>query len=293
MVNLNLYKSFYDVVRYGSFTKASTNTNISQPALSYSLKTLEKELNTVLLNRKNGELKLTEEGKMLYNILVIIFDKLDTFENNIHSSNSNYEGVLNIGARGSALEPFMTKIINEYHLQYPKVKLNFYMKPSKELYEMFDNGDIDLIIEELPLGNSRFKLEYIVLSKMVNCFVTSDKEIAKKIKNIKDLEDYPVILPTRSKRRQKLEEILKSSNVNLENTISLPNSDLSISLTTSGVGIGYLIKSSIQNELNNEKLYEIELEQKFDQLEFALIYTKEYQKNYVKEFIRIAKKYKL
>ena len=46
---------------------------------------------------------------------------------------------------------------------------------------MFDNGEIDLIIEELPLGNSRFELDYIILSKMINCFVTSDKEIAQKI----------------------------------------------------------------------------------------------------------------
>ena len=293
MANLNLYKSFYDVVRYGSFTKASKSTNISQPALSYSIKTLEQELNTVLLNRKNGELKLTEEGKILFNNLVIIFDKIDTFENSVKASNNEYEGTLNIGARGSALETFMTGIINEYHLLYPKVKLNFFMKPSKELYEMFDNGDIDLIIEELPLGNSRFNLEHIVLSHMENCFVTSDKEIVNKINKLKDLESYPVILPSRSKRREKLEEILESENVHLENTISLPNSDLSISLAKEGVGIGYLIKGSIEEELKNEKLYEIKFEQKFDQLDFALIYTEDYMKNITKEFIEISKKYKI
>ena len=291
MANLNLYKSFYDVVRYGSFTKASKNTNISQPALSYSIKTLENELNTVLLNRKNGELKLTEEGKILYNNLVIIFDKIDTFENSVKASNREYEGTLNIGARGSALETFMTGIINEYHLLYPKVKLNFFMKPSKELYDMFDNGDIDLIIEELPLGNSRFKLDYIILSHMENCFVTSDKEIVSKIKKLKDLESYPVILPSRSKRRETLEGILKLENVSLENTISLPNSDLSIALAKEGVGIGYLIKGSIEEELKNQKLYEIKFEQKFDQLDFALIYTNDYMKNITKEFINIAKKY--
>ena len=291
MANLNLYKSFYDVVRYGSFTKASKSTNISQPALSYSIKTLEQELNTVLLNRKNGELKLTEEGKILFNNLVIIFDKIDTFENSVKASNNEYEGTLNIGARGSALETFMTGIINEYHLLYPKVKLNFFMKPSKELYEMFDNGDIDLIIEELPLGNSRFNLDYIVLSHMENCFVTSDKEIVNKINKLKDLETYPIILPSKSKRRETLEKILDRENVHLENTISLPNSDLSISLAKEGVGIGYLIKGSIEEELKNEKLYEIKFEQKFDQLDFALIYTNDYMKNITKEFINIAKKY--
>lgn len=169
MANLNLYRSFYDVVRYGNFTKASKNTNISQPALSYSIKTLEQELNILLLIRNNGEIKLTEAGKILFNNLVIIFDKIDNFENSVKEANTEYEGILNIGARGSALESFMVDIINEYHLIYPKVKLNFVMKTSNELYEMFDNGDIDLIIEELPLGNSRFKLDYIVLAHMEIC----------------------------------------------------------------------------------------------------------------------------
>lgn len=54
MANLNLYKSFYDVVRFDGFTNASKATNISQLALSYSIKTLEKELNTGLLNNSFG-----------------------------------------------------------------------------------------------------------------------------------------------------------------------------------------------------------------------------------------------
>ena len=60
-----------------------------------------------------------------------------------------------------------------------------------------------------------------------------------------------------------------------------------------GLGIGYVTKDYVKNELMYQELYEIKLKQKFDQLEFALIYTNEYQKNHVKEFVRIAKKYKL
>jgi DNA-binding transcriptional LysR family regulator len=65
MANLNLYKSFYDVVRYDGFNNASKATNISQPALSYSIKTLENELNTILIYRTNNQFKITEEGKIL------------------------------------------------------------------------------------------------------------------------------------------------------------------------------------------------------------------------------------
>lgn len=46
-INLNLYKSFYDVAKYGSFSKALEYTFTSQPAISKSIKKLEKELNTL------------------------------------------------------------------------------------------------------------------------------------------------------------------------------------------------------------------------------------------------------
>lgn len=98
-------------------------------------------------------------------------------------------------------------------------------------------------------------------------------------------------MPSKSKRRKKLEEILAKENVFLENTISLPNSDLSIALTEKGVGIGYLIKSSIKEKIKNEKLYEIKFGHKFDELDFALIYTNDHMKNTAREFIKVAKKH--
>ena len=45
-INLNFYKTFYAVAKYGSFFKASECTFTSQPAISKSIKKLEKELNT-------------------------------------------------------------------------------------------------------------------------------------------------------------------------------------------------------------------------------------------------------
>ena len=181
--------------------------------------------------------------------------------------------------------------MNEFHLLYPKVVINIVMKSSEEIYTMFDMNEIDFIIEELPLGKSRYKLSYIRLSHMDNCFVTKDKEICNRIRCLKDLEDYPIILPTKSKRRNELEKILQRNDVYLENTICLPNSPLTIALVKEGLGIGYLIKGTIINELNTEDLYELNLEEKFNQLDFSLIYSEEKMNSITKAFISIAKKY--
>lgn len=291
MSNLNLYRSFYDVVRYDGFNNASKEIKVSQPALSYSIKTLEKELNTILINRNNSQFKLTEEGKILYANLITVFEKIDNFERNIKCVNGSYSGVLNIGVRGNACEIFLPKIMHEFHLLYPKVVINIVMKSSEELYNMFDLNEIDFIIEELPLGKSRHNLSYIKLSNMDNCFVTKNKEIYNKITNLKDLEDYPIILPTKSKRRVELEKILNQNDVYLENIISLPNSPLTIALVKEGLGIGYLIKGTIINELNSGDLYELKFKEKFNSLSFCLIYSQEKLNNISKAFISIAKKH--
>ena len=47
-INLNLYKYFYEVAKYESFSKAANSLMISQPSLSYSIKVLEEQLNKQL-----------------------------------------------------------------------------------------------------------------------------------------------------------------------------------------------------------------------------------------------------
>lgn len=167
------------------------------------------------------------------------------------------------------------------------------MKTSNELYELFDSSEIDCIIEELPLGKSRYSLNYIKLSHMVNCFATSSKEIYNMVKSLKDLEDYPIIMPTKSKRRNELEKILKEKDVSLENIMSLPNSPLTTQLVKEGVGIGYLIKGTITDDLNSGKLYELNLNENFSKLDFVLIYSNSKMNNIVSLFINVVKKHRL
>ena len=54
IINLNLDKTFYDVAKYGSFSKASECTFTSQPAISKAIKKFEKELGVQLLYRNTN-----------------------------------------------------------------------------------------------------------------------------------------------------------------------------------------------------------------------------------------------
>ena len=64
--NLEYYKVFYYVAKLGRITDAAIKLNISQPAVSQSLKQLEKQLGTMLFARTPKGVKLTPEGEVLF-----------------------------------------------------------------------------------------------------------------------------------------------------------------------------------------------------------------------------------
>ena len=62
-------KIFIEVAETGHFTKAANNLFISQPAVSSAIKSLERELDALLLyrDRKNG-VKLTSSGEKILSL---------------------------------------------------------------------------------------------------------------------------------------------------------------------------------------------------------------------------------
>jgi DNA-binding transcriptional LysR family regulator len=64
-INLNLYKTFYEVAKYGSISETAKQTFSSQPAISKAIKKLEQELNVQLFYRTLTGVELTDKGKEL------------------------------------------------------------------------------------------------------------------------------------------------------------------------------------------------------------------------------------
>ena len=73
-MNLELYKSFCYVARYGSISKASEYLYITQPAVSRAIKQLEKDMKCALFIRTPKGVKLTQEGEILYQYIEQAFN---------------------------------------------------------------------------------------------------------------------------------------------------------------------------------------------------------------------------
>ena len=75
---LEQLKHFITVAQLGSVTRAAEQLHVSQPAVSYSLKTLEEELGVSLFRRVKKRLTLTEEGAYYFTHVSSILSQLET-----------------------------------------------------------------------------------------------------------------------------------------------------------------------------------------------------------------------
>lgn len=81
--NWDLYKTFYEVAKCRSFSKAAEKLYVTQPSISYSIKQLESNLDTKLFYRIPSGVKLTSEGKELLGYVEKSYNLLMSGERNL------------------------------------------------------------------------------------------------------------------------------------------------------------------------------------------------------------------
>lgn len=115
-------RQIVSVAKYGSINKAAHDLDISQPALSTSLRELENELELSLFQRTRKGVLLTVEGEKIVEEAKLILASLDRIQHISDSSEIRPEIKI---ATGSFFEFMIPDIITAYHKKYPNVTLHF------------------------------------------------------------------------------------------------------------------------------------------------------------------------
>ena len=119
-INLNLYKTFYDVAKNGSISKAAQYSYTSQPAISKSIKRLEEELEVQLFYRNLNGVELTEKGKELLYYVEKSYNNLLTAKKIMLETDALERGNLSIGMPSNIGSFFLFDKIIDFHKKYHK-----------------------------------------------------------------------------------------------------------------------------------------------------------------------------
>jgi len=264
-IDFELYRICYTVANHKNITKASEELNISQPAISKSIKNLEEQLGGQLFVRTKRGVILTEEGREFYNYIKQAIEYISNAENKFTELINLETGCIKIGISTTLTKEFLLPYLEEFHKLYPKIDIQIVTNMSSELFPKLRNGLIDIIILNLNEKNYGQDINITKCKKITDCFVVN-KTYSDLINNeisIKELNKYPLILQSKgSNTREFLDDFAKENNTILKPNIELASYSLVVEFAKIGLGIGYATKDYVKEELKNKQLYEIKLKEK-------------------------------
>ena len=115
---------FVSVCKYQSFSKAARELFLTQPTVSSHIQNLEKELDTVLINRNNKNITLTKSGEILYSHAIKILNNCKKAIYDIKEYSGKIEGIIDIACSSIPESYILPKFIKNFTLQYPDVKFS-------------------------------------------------------------------------------------------------------------------------------------------------------------------------
>ena len=289
-INLNLYKTFYDVAKYGSISKTAQQTYTSQPAISKSIKKLEEELGVQLFYRNLEGVQLTKKGEELLYFVEKSYSNLVIAERNMLETENLERGKLSIGMPSNIGSFFLFDKIIKFHNKYPKIEITIITGSTSTLITLLDSHKVDFVIDSSPINlPSKTEMKIEKLSEVKYCFVVkkNTKKINyKKIISLKDLKTQPLILPiSGTANRKDLDDLLQEKNIEIENVLNIHTSEMIISAIKKELGIGYVIYNLVEDDIKNNELELIPIKEELPTSEINIVLDKNFLTTAPKKFI--------
>lgn len=277
-INLNLYKTFYNVAKIGNITETAKKMYTSQPALSRSIKKLEAELKVQLFFRTPSGMELTEKGKILFNHIEEAYDKIVLAEKELKLDKNLETGKMTIGIPSHIATHYLFNSLSNFHKSYPNIDITIISKTTTQMLKLLKNHEIDFIIDTAPIKADNNNFRVLQLTRYENCFFASkNNNYAKTLKltSVKDLEEFPLVLPIEdTANRNNLNKIIKENNIKFNTVLNIHTSEMIIGAVKRGLGIGYVMKNLIENDLIRGDLEVINIKETLPTTEVELCYDK-------------------
>ncbi|MBR2615958.1 MAG: LysR family transcriptional regulator [Clostridia bacterium] len=199
-MDIKVLRNFVEIVDSGSLTAASKKLFIAQPALSNQLKALEKELNTLLIERNSRHQKLTDAGRLFYQrAKSIIFHENALFQE-IGAAREGDVGCLKIATIQSGEMNLLQEILPLFAEKYPRITYEFLEKENEDTLQMLSDGIVEIGVISTPFSPSpEMDVIYISDENLVLAYDPErfDFSTASRELSLRDLADQPIILTRR------------------------------------------------------------------------------------------------
>lgn len=192
-MELRQLEYFIEIIKRGSFTKASNVLFVSQPSITNAIHKLEQELQLQLFDRSQKKPVLTAEGSYFYHEIKPVLAKIQTVLKELEKMRNLEQGVIKVAVSPIIGTYLFPNIFFQFKQYYPQLKVLIYEGAFWTALKMLEEGDADIGIIILPNHFDTLESKTITNVPWVACVAPNHPFTKQETVSFKELEKERLI----------------------------------------------------------------------------------------------------
>ena len=249
-------EAFVYVVKLKSFSKAAQRIYLTQPTISAHINSLEKELDTKLVERGTKYVYPTKPGSILYQYAVKMLNLREDAVCSVKNYKKELKGTLTICASTVPSQNILPKVIAAFREEYPHVTFNILRQDSELVVESISKGMADIGFCGTDTHNPDCVFESFIQDHLV--IITPNTERFRQMRTTGIKADFlktePIILREEgSGTRKETEHFLAKAGIDigeLKIAAQFNDPDSIKHAVSQGMGISIISKAAVEDYEN-------------------------------------------
>ncbi len=183
------------VTRLGSLRRAAEELRLSQPALSETVRNLERELGVDLLERKRSGATMSAEGRELLPYIAQVLEAVDRLRGAAGEQHRTSR-MVRVGTVNAATVPLLVPAVREFRAAHPVTQVEVVGAQQAEIHRALAEGGFDLGLvnhldgDDVPAG---FESTRLLRGRPVVCVRPDSPLASRDAVSVDDLLTEPLI----------------------------------------------------------------------------------------------------
>jgi len=278
-MNLEYLNTFAEVVRSGSFSEVAKRLSITQPAVSFQIQKLERDLGVKLLERRQKKILVTEAGKRLLAFAHVVGKENEKLTRELDTLRDTVSGELVIAASTIPGEFLLPALLGAFKVQHPAVSMKVEVSDSLDVIAGVGDGTYEVgfcgiaphgaELEKCPAGDDEIVL--IIFPEHPFCR-------REKVSLVEVIDEPLIMREENSGTQHHVMSLLGKAGIShrkMKSNLILGTSQAVVSAVEAKAGIAFVSSLAIQRSLALNLVRQVKVEGVALKRQFYCVYRKE------------------
>ncbi len=190
-INLNKFHVFRTVAKLESIRRAAEELCLSPSAVSQSVSSLERQLETPLFERHGKRIALNDTGQKVLEKYANLEDGFAQGLHEILTERNNVEGIVKIGGYLEFTKRELQQRLSEFLKLHPRIQLKFFFNSPTGLERLLEERRIDMAFSIFPHQKSEIYHSASIFSEELVLLASS--QISGSLNSLESISKHPIV----------------------------------------------------------------------------------------------------